>query len=119
MKRKMSLPGHNAARTGGGIQGANCPEISQLIKKVVRNFAGRIENIFEGIQEPRWPRASNSLCTPLFLPSVGFYPHWLELIFRQKFRQLTYSRCLRAIHRSMDRKHNCQMPLAIDFYLSF
>jgi len=26
---------------------------------------GRIENIFEGIQEPRWLRASNSLCTPL------------------------------------------------------
>src|SRR6218665_2892655 len=23
-----------------------------------------MENIFEGIQEPRWPRASNSLCTP-------------------------------------------------------
>src|SRR6218665_2112382 len=34
-------------------------------KRVVRNFARGIQNIFEGIQEPRWPRASNSLCTPL------------------------------------------------------
>jgi len=34
-------------------------------KKVVRNFARGIQNIFEGIQEPRWAWASNSLCTPL------------------------------------------------------
>src|SRR6218665_4174755 len=73
MKRKMSLPGHNSARTGGGIQGANCPKISQLIKKVVRNFAGRIQSIFEGIQEPRWPRASNSLCTPLRPPPLHHF----------------------------------------------
>jgi len=37
----------------------------ERLKKVVRNFARGIQNIFEGIQEPRWPRASNSLCTPL------------------------------------------------------
>jgi len=43
-------------------------------KKVVRNFATRIENIFEGIQEPLWPRASNSLCTPLFCCLLQFYP---------------------------------------------
>jgi len=40
-------------------------DFGEPLKKVVRNFARRVENIFEGIQEPRWPRASNSLCTPL------------------------------------------------------
>ena len=49
-----------------------CQKVTKR-KKVVRNFARRIENTFkgliwkkiEGIQEPCWPRASNSLCTPL------------------------------------------------------
>src|SRR6218665_2542321 len=36
----------------------------QTSKRVVRNFAGRIDRqIIEGIRERRWSRASNSLCT--------------------------------------------------------
>src|SRR6218665_2037817 len=63
MKRKMSLPGHDAAREGSSRERIVINLTTD--KKVVRNLSGRIENIFEGIQEPRWPRASNSLCTPL------------------------------------------------------
>jgi len=39
--------------------------LGERLKKVVKNFGRGIRNIFEGIQETRWPRASNSLCTPL------------------------------------------------------
>jgi len=46
---------------------------------VVSNFAGRIENIFEGIQEPRWHRASNSLCMPLYVYTKILYSVLLSI----------------------------------------
>ena len=63
-EEKMSLPGHDEAREGASRERIVI-NLTTDKKKVVRNLTGRIENIFEGIQEPRWPRASNSLFTPL------------------------------------------------------
>src|SRR6218665_38739 len=55
-----------------------------MTKKVVKNFPGRIENIFEGIQERRWPRASNSLCTLLVVGS-----RILSLLLYKEFDHVT------------------------------
>src|SRR6218665_2478943 len=46
--------------------------LGERLKKVVRNFATGTQNIFEGIQEPIWPRESNSLCTPLVIRPIMY-----------------------------------------------
>src|SRR6218665_80181 len=86
----MSLPGYDAAL--GGIHARSefslnlitdakkVKNLGERLKKVVRNFARGIQNIFEGIQEPRWPRASNSHCTPLVTTAGFCYYNALSVI---------------------------------------
>jgi len=70
----MSLPGHDAALGGHPrsefswnltTDAKKVKHFGERLKKVVRNFAKGIQNSFEDIPEPCWPRASNSLYTPL------------------------------------------------------
>ena len=75
----MSLPGHDAAL--GGIlarsefswnlttDAKRVKNLGERLKKVVRNFAREIRNIFEGIQEPRWPGHPTASAR-----------HWLSLL---------------------------------------